>query len=83
MSNEWMVGWVECHQCRYRWVAIIKPGGTFDALECPECDEMDGWLVKRIDPPDAAELRTWDRDSRDQYLEESARVAMKYGYEVF
>lgn len=76
----WLVAWCECGQCRYRWVAILEPGCPGDALECPECGELDGWLVKRIDPPTAVELRTWPAEDRDAYLRAASEHAAATGY---
>jgi hypothetical protein len=50
-------------------VAILEYIGLGDLLECPECEALDAWMVKYIDPPTARELLRWPDDDRDKYLE--------------
>lgn len=72
--------WIECHQCHHRRIAVLDAGDFGDALECPECDQADGWLVRGFTPPSAAELRRWPADERDMYLRAAADYAVKHGY---
>lgn len=73
-------GWAECADCTYRWVAVLDPGCGGDCLECPDCAEMHGRMVKYVDQPTAAELRRWPQEDRDKYLIGVAEYAAKHNY---
>ncbi len=80
MQDGYRVGWAECYQCKYRWIVITEPGYLGVGLACPECDAVDGWMVRYIDPPTARELLHWDADARDDYMRATAAHAAKLGY---